>query len=224
MRKYSYTDAARNNREVTISVYYPAVQPSTPTSYGFTRDADPDPREAPYPLILSSTKVARSFAPILVRHGFTWVSVDKIDTYDSTNPEMLHQPLDILFALEQVASNPPQGFEGMIDAEHAGVTGYSFDGFNTLMLSGVRIDPQLYLELCTDPEKTKQTVTYWFEGSYNCGLAGQWDSFSADAGEELTASQDGLWQPVTDERIRAVMPMAFICSAKKGWQPKIDLL
>lgn len=219
VRIYTFTDTARNGREVAISIYYPAVPPDGSTGIGFFRDASLDPRDAPYPLILSSTKVANIFAHYLVSYGFIWVGIQKIDTYRSTNPEMLHQPLDILFALEQVASNPPQGFEGMIDAEHAGATGYSFDGFNTLMLSGTRIDPQLYLELCADPEQTKQSVTYWFEGWYNCGLAGQWDSFSADAGKELTSSQDGLWQPVTDERIRAVMPMAadgFYLFGEKG--------
>mgnify|MGYP001118387269 CR=1 FL=1 len=107
----------------------------------------------------------------------------------------------------------------MIDAENAGVTGYSFDGTNTLMLSGVRIDPQQYLELCADPEHTMNTVSYWFEDYYTCGLARQWDTFSAEAGQELTESQDGLWQPVTDERIRAVLPIAadgFFLFGEKG--------
>jgi len=208
MRTSRFVDDSRGDRQISITVWYPAVQPAGSTSSAPTRDADPDREGAPYPLILSSTKVAEIFAPYLVSHGFAWASVDKIDTYYSTNPEMLHQPLDILFALEQMASNPPQGLEGMIDAEHAGAIGYSFDGFNALMLGGARIDPQHYLALCADPEQTKQTAGYWFDGWYNCGLAGQWDAFSADAGEELTASQDGLWQPVTDERIRAVMPMA----------------
>src|SRR4030042_6811591 len=51
MRRFTFTDPARDDREVTISVWYPAVQPSGSTSVGFIRDADPDPREAPYPLI-----------------------------------------------------------------------------------------------------------------------------------------------------------------------------
>jgi predicted dienelactone hydrolase len=46
------------------------------------------------------------------------------------NPEMIDQPLDILFALNQMASNPPAGLAGMIDADHAGAIGYSFDGYN----------------------------------------------------------------------------------------------
>lgn len=208
IRTFSATDSSRPARPISITVWYPAkVEAGKASPYGVI-DAQPDPSGAPYPLLLSSTKLARIFAPILVSHGFTWASIDGIDTYDTTNPEMLHQPLDMLFALEQVASNPPQGLEGMIDAEHAGTIGYSFDGFNTLLLSGARIDPQHYLELCKDPEQTKNSIGYWFEGWYNCGLAGQWDTFVAEAEEQLTASEDGLWQPVTDPRIWAVMPLA----------------
>ncbi len=53
---------------------------------------------------------------------------------------MIDQPLDILFALDRVASGPPDGLEGMLDTEHAGVIGYSFDGYNALAMSGARID------------------------------------------------------------------------------------
>jgi predicted dienelactone hydrolase len=121
---------------------------------------------------------------------------------------MLHQPLDILFALQQLASSQPEGLQGMFDTEHAGAMGYSFDGYNALALSGARIDPQHYLGLCKDPLETKKTVGYWFEGSYNCWLAQKWDSFAAETGEKMTNSTDGLWQPITDPRIQAVMPLA----------------
>jgi len=124
-----------------------------------------------------------------------------------TNPEMIDQPLDILFALDQVASKPPQGLEGVFDADHAGALGYSFDGYNALALSGARFDPEYYQALCADPDKTKETVQYWFEGGYHCGAAREWEKFSAAAGEGITSSQDGLWQPMTDPRIKAVMPM-----------------
>jgi predicted dienelactone hydrolase len=39
-------------------------------------------------------------------------------------------------------------------------------------------------------------------------MAANWDAVAAAAGEGITSSEDGLWQPITDERIRAVMPMA----------------
>ena len=39
-----------------------------------------------------------------------------------------------------------------------------------------------------------------------------WDEFAAHAGEAITAGEGGLWQPMTDQRIRAVMPMTG-----EGW-------
>ena len=211
MRRFTFTDPARDDREVTISVWYPAVQPAGSTSIGFIRDADPDPREAPYPLILSSTKAAIDFAPYLVSHGFTWASVGKIESYPKMNEMMIDHPLDILFALNQVASNPPDGLEGMIDAEHAGATGYSFDGYNTLAMSGARIDPEYYLAQCPTPDATTASILSNLS-AFDCGPAGAWDEFTAHAGEAITRSEDGLWQPMTDKRIRAVIPMAA-----EGW-------
>jgi predicted dienelactone hydrolase len=174
-------------------------------------DRDPDRSGAPYPLILSSTKVASIFAPYLISHGFVWASVDRIDTYAQMNNEMIDQPLDILFALDQVASNPPEGLEGMIDADRAGTTGYSFDGYNALALSGARIDPAQYLAQCPNPDPTTEAILSSMS-AFGCGPAGAWDQFAAHAGEAITASEDGLWQPITDARIRAVMPMAG-----EGW-------
>jgi predicted dienelactone hydrolase len=184
---------------------------STGTKFQVGSNRDPDLSGAPYPLILSSTTVASIFAPYLISRGFTWASVDRIDTYDQMNEQMFEQPLDILFALGQVASSPPEGLEGMIDAEHAGAIGYSFDGYNALALSGARIDPEFYLAQCPNPDPTTEAVLSVLS-SYNCAPAREWDEFAAHAGEAITASEDGLWQPMTDERIRAVMPLAG-----EGW-------
>jgi predicted dienelactone hydrolase len=134
--------------------------------------------------------------------------VDGIDTYLTMYEQMFEQPLDILFALDQVASQPLEGLEGMIDAEHTGATGYSFDGYNTLAMSGARINPQWYLEQCEDPVTSKENKM----SSFSCGPAGEWGEFSDMAGEAITTSEDGLWQPLTDVRIKAVIPLAG-----EGW-------
>jgi predicted dienelactone hydrolase len=207
LRRITVTDPARSDREVTITVWYPAVR----TADMPERDADPDFSAAPYPLILSSGDVAGVFARYLVSHGFTWASVDKIHTYPKMNEQMIDQPLDILFALTQVSANPPDGLAGMIDAEHTGVIGYSFDGYNTLALSGARIDPAYYLAQCPQPDALTGLILSNLS-AFDCGPAGAWDAFTAHAGEAITGSEDGLWQPLTDARIRAVMPMAG-----EGW-------
>jgi len=184
------------------------MQPGDP---GFVADAPPDPSGGPYPVILSSSKVATIFAPYVVSHGFAWVSVDGLDSYPKMSLEMIDQPLDILFALDNIASSPPESLEGLIDAEHAGAIGYSFDGYNALAMSGARIDPEYYLAQCPTPDDTTEAILSWLS-AFDCAPAGEWDDFAAHAGEAITASQDGLWQPMTDERIRAVMPMAA-----EGW-------
>ena len=214
-RKASFEDASRGNRRVSVTLWYPALLPEGATGTGVKLMAglnrNPDPGGAPYPLIVSSTTMARMLAPYLVSHGFTWASVDGIDTYANMSEETIDQPLDILFALDQAAANPPEGLRAMIDAEHAGAIGYSFDGYNTLAMSGARIDPEHYLAQCPNPDDTTEAILSHMS-AFDCGPARAWDDFSAQAGEAITASKDGLWQPMTDARIRAVMPMAG-----EGW-------
>jgi predicted dienelactone hydrolase len=207
-REFSSHDESRNGRGGGVRVWYPAVDPEDASQRRVLPLADPDRSGAPYPLILSSAKVGSILAPHLVTHGFAWAGVTRIDTYAEMNEQMIDQPLDILFALDLVASHPPEGLEGMIDAERAGAIGYSFDGYNALALSGARIDPAFYLALCADPD----TVDKVSLSAFSCAPARAWDEFAAHAGEAITASGDGLWQPMTDERIRAVMPMAG-----EGW-------
>ena len=56
-----FEDASRNNRKVSLTIWYPAIQNSesdpVPSS-----DASPDMSAAPYPVIMSSSKVGFIFA------------------------------------------------------------------------------------------------------------------------------------------------------------------
>jgi predicted dienelactone hydrolase len=124
------------------------------------------------------------------------------DTWDLQTTDL---PLDFLFTLDQIASNPPIGLEGVIDATHTGVTGYSFGGQNALALSGARIDPVYYLSYCEQMPTMQPPIEAWYI-KIACDLSKKWDEFTVYVGDEITTSDDGLWQPMTDERIRAVMP------------------
>ena len=177
--------------------------PQDPTSAGPSSDAVADPTGAPYPLILSSSKVGFTFGPRLASHGFVVVGINGLDYYIPWDHNLIDQPLDILFALDQVATNPLEGLGGMMDAQHAGAMGYSFDGYNALALSGARVDPEFYLAECARTPLRH----HWIQFGY-CSMSSAWDQFATHAGEAITTSDDGLWQPMTDERIRAVMPMA----------------
>jgi predicted dienelactone hydrolase len=211
LRKFTFVDSARNDRRVSLSFWYPAKRPFGTKSGEVIRDAKPNLREAPYPLILSSTKVADVLAPYLVSHGFTWASVDGIDSYMAFYKGAIDQPLDILFALDQMGDNPPEGLEDLIDTDNAGTIGYSFDGFNSLAMSGARVDPDYYLSQCPAPDATTEAILGGLS-AFSCTPAGKWDEFTSQVGESITGSEDGLWQPLTDPRIRAVMPMAG-----EGW-------
>ena len=204
---YSLIDTSRDNREIGLMVWYPAKLPENAAPSDYNIDAEPDLSGAPYPLILSSAKVGSIFGPHLASRGFVVVGVKGLDSYAPWNENLFNQPLDILFALDQVASKPLDGLEGMIDAEHAGVMGYSFDGYNALAMSGARVDPEFYLSQCANVSDIQPALSESDIRIY-CDPANHWDEFSDHAGTALTASSDGLWQAMTDERIRAVMPMA----------------
>jgi len=212
VREFSAVDESRAGRKVGVRLWYPAVWPEDETSKRTLPLAEPDRSGAPYPLIVSSAKVGAIFAPYLVTHGFAWAGVTRIDTYREFNAEMIEQPLDILFALDQAAANPPEELQGMIDAEHAGATGYSFDGTNALILSGARIDAEHYLAQCAVADATAEAILSTFPSRYQCPAAGEWLESAAPAHEAIAGSEDGLWQPMTDARIRAAMPLAA-----EGW-------
>ena len=127
--------------------------------------------------------------------------------YDAWDFWLIDYPLDIIFALNQVAITPLEGLEGLLDANNAGVMGYSFDGYDALALSGARVDPDYYLDRCASASTINPAPPdWWFH--YICDLSEKWAKFAEHAGEEITSSSDDLWQPMTDKRIKAVMPMA----------------
>jgi predicted dienelactone hydrolase len=209
-RTYSFVDSSRDDRQVVITVWYPAIKPE-----GFTgvilEDTEPNTASAPYPVVLSSTKSAGYFARHLVTHGFTVVSVNRLDSYAEFDNTMIDMPLDFLFALNKAGSSSFEGLEGILDAEQAGMMGYSFGGYNSLAMSGARIDPEHYLSQCADPTSIDPAIYPDFI-NYQCALVDKWDEFETHAGVALSDSDDGLWQPMTDIRIRAVIPLA-----PEGW-------
>lgn len=201
-------DSNRGNRPVNITIWYPAAKPKKIEGNMPKENAEPDKGNIPWPLLLSSTKMAKIFAPLVVPYGFAWASIDNIDYWMSYNEQIIHQPMDILFALDQIATNPPESLSGLINTDMAGTLGYSFDGFNSLALSGARIDPAYYLAQCANPSQIASELQPGVKYGGYCALADRWDWFASVAGAKITETSDGLWQPVTDPRIRAVMPMA----------------
>lgn len=189
------SDENRDGRSVTISIYYPS------------KDGEPDLRGAPFPLIINDGKMLAVFGEHLASHGFVVAGINGIDYSDPWDDYLVNQPLDYLFALNLLADSPPESLEGFIDTDHVGVWGYSFGGNNSMFLSGARVDPEYYFNICGNTEETN-ILTQPYEIKKLCSLYENWDQFANVAGPSITNSEDGLWQAVTDERILAVMPMS----------------
>jgi predicted dienelactone hydrolase len=123
------------------------------------------------------------------------------------NSAVIDAPLDFLFALDVLTSNPPEGLEGILDTDRVGVAGYSSDGFFSLALGGARINPEYYFSQCAQTPNMDPPLSP-FLTEYFCNLSERWDEFSSQVGAGISTVSDGLWQPTTDDRILAVMPMA----------------
>ncbi len=206
-RNFTYIDASRGDRKVKFTIWYPAVVQQGSSLSDESTDAVADLSGAPYPLILSSAESGLTFAQHLVSYGFVYIGINGMASPEVYDNKLIDYPLDIIFALEQVSSNQIEGLEGMIDAEHAGTMGYSYDGATSLILSGVRIDPDYYINWCKEVDSRQPPLEQWYI-DIHCTISENWSEFSANAGAGITESTDGLWQQVTDPRIKAVMPMA----------------
>ncbi|NJD58361.1 MAG: hypothetical protein FIA98_03055, partial [Anaerolineae bacterium] len=210
-REIKLVDQARGGREVTVTIWYPALEEKDADGRTIRHNAKADMSGAPYPLILTGPNSGdKLFIAHLASYGFVTAIIRFPDMDYGSNWDfgVIDHPLDMLFALDQIATNQPEGLVGVIDTDHTGVTGYSWDGFFSLVLSGVRIDPVYYLAHCANPPLIEPAMGTDRYLAMTCSLADNWDEFTQHVGEEITASSDGLWQPVTDERIRAVLPMA----------------
>jgi predicted dienelactone hydrolase len=205
-RTYQFIDESRGGRAVDITVWYPAIKPE---GYAGTiaSEAEPDLSGAPYPLIINSTKNGNVFAAHLVSHGFVVAGVNTQDSSDRWDLWLVDFPLDQLFMLEQIAAQPLKHLEGVVDAENAGAMGYSFDAYDALAMSGARVDPQFYQEQCASASSMTPVPPEWWI-HYICDIGERWDELAGRAGMAITTSEDGLWQPMTNPRLKAILSMA----------------
>jgi predicted dienelactone hydrolase len=204
-----FRDAARNNKVVAIALYYPAVAAESAGDGKVIQNAAPDVSGAPYPVVLAAGKEATYFGVHLASYGVVFAGLEPQDNSPSWWLWLIDYPRDVIFALDQMAAGQLDGFAGILDPEHAGVLGYSFDSNPPLQMSGARMDPAFYLAQCAATASGQSTLwASWVAAWGICARADKWDEFAAVAGASITRSGDGLWQPLADPRVRAVMPMA----------------
>jgi predicted dienelactone hydrolase len=209
-RVYTFVDDSRNGRKIEIQIYYPALKEANDVGETITNNATPDMSGAPYPLILTGTNSGNYlFKSHLASYGFVMVIVHSqgFSYVAPWNNSVIDAPLDFLFVLERLTSHPPEGLDDVLDTNRVGVAGYSSDGLFSLALGGARINPEYYFSQCAqaptlDPPLSPFLIDYF------CRLSERWDEFTAQVGAEISTVSEGLWQPTTDDRILAVMPMA----------------
>lgn len=134
------------------------------------------------------------------------VEVMSPDEYANWDLGLISHPRDLLFALGQLADRPPDGLEGVIETDYVGVAGFSAEGYDALAVSGARIDSDFYLAQCADAEPGDPAPEAWWI-DHICNISGEWEDLVNLAGPSINNSTDELWQPLTDPRIQAVMPM-----------------
>lgn len=224
LRTYLFRDPARNNKVVAIAIYYPALPSGGAAPGQFSRDAAPDLSGAPYPVLLAAAKEAEYFGIHLASYGLAFAGLDPQDNTPEFGPWLLNYPRDVIFALNQIAAGQLERLSGLLDPDHAGVFGYSFDSYSTLQMSGARIDPTYWQAGCATDAAVEGVLSVgWINAWGMCKPWVKWDEFLALAGESITRSDDDLWQPLAappcedravppcedraDPRVRAVMPM-----------------
>jgi len=207
-KEISLVDDSRNGRELSLTIWYPALKETDAEGKYISLDALPDMSNAPYPLVITGNNTGDYLLKShLASYGFVTAIVRSSGLAETWDFGVIDIPLDVLFILDNISTNSPNGLEAVIDTNHVGVTGYSGEGLVALALSGARIDPEYYLSYCDQAQNINPALSDGYL-KIVCSLSQNWDEFMIHVGDINLVSEDGLWQPVSDERILAVMPMA----------------
>jgi len=208
-----FVDTSRDDREVAIELWYPALVPEgrnvdvsvLQRAYMGLQHALPDTSDAPYPVIFyshgygGSRNDLQQFTEPLASHGFVVVGVDHQDNRHSHSA--VDRPLDILFALDQLAAITDGDLAGVMDTDVVGVMGYSDGAYTVLTVNGAQIDPVSAQELTANPvipDDVTDPRNWWRDWDWNELVA-----YRAQFSPPLEEGE--MWPPFTDERIRAVL-------------------
>ena len=96
--------------------------------------------------------------------------------------DMVDFPRDLLFALDQLAAEPPEGLQGIIDTDNVGVAGYSGEG-DTAFRGHWRAPRPRFLSLTMRSGSgfVPDYLPFWSD--YACHLTEDWEAFASAAGD-----------------------------------------
>lgn len=178
-------------------------------------DAEPDFVNAPYPLVIFSygTPGIRFQSLYYVEHlasyGFVVMATEHPG---STVVDMLtgqmseetivaslgYRPAEILAQIDYAEglTNGDGVFAGLIDTDNIGVAGHSFGGYTALSVGGAQLNSESIAVSCDDDNPS------------NNRLCTDEALSSLAAARGIDNRPETLWDMTTDERIKAIVPLA----------------
>lgn len=198
------------------------------------RDAAPDLADAPYPLVIYTHEFAgnRGEATYLTEHlasrGFVVFAVDHTGSTSMT----LRRNLAVYGLYESFAerlqdisseidyatalTSPGGALEALIDADRVALIGRGFEAFGALVPGGAQINPEAQAAWCadlmarqTEAVQNDRLDPYAWDlllTGTTCNHAAEgWSVLAAQVG--LAEQPQGLWQPLGDLRVDAVISL-----------------
>lgn len=201
---YDLSDGQTSMYEIPAS---PITDMSIVTIKGHAiRDADPDMAQGPYPLVVFSEALAgwRHWHAYLLEHlasqGFVVVASDAREVFESFWTGAATRPLDTISIIHyaDVLTAADGALAGLIDIEQIAVTGHSSGGWAALLGGGAQFD---FSWCAVNPDFLAEHFIN------NC------DRFVPHQEEVagmlgLDTAPTGLWPPVYDSRVDAVIAFA----------------
>ena len=229
-----FTTSRGNEQALTVRAWYPAVraaaEPETitytaPNKFGeeitpgeeitsvgqALPDAQPEPTDEPYPLVVFSHGYALS--PIvystLVEHyasqGYVVLAPEHNESFDGSLTgfweELIDRPVDIHRTIDLAEQLTESGgpLAGSIDTDDVAVVGHSYGGYTALASAGARFDFAAYKTRCA-------ALTADDPLNFFCAPIPNESDMAMRAGLDEVPS--GLWPSFGDPRVKAAISLA----------------
>jgi predicted dienelactone hydrolase len=213
------------NYALYATLWYPALNPDDAAeTYTYNlnglvtegqaiSDALPDTANAPYPLIIYSHGLfgARLESTHYLEHlaswGFVVMAADHVGStfFDTTSAQDVvrsfgYRPQDVTRLIDYAETiNSKGSFAGLVNMNAVGVTGFSFGGYTTLLAGGALLDSRAVAATCESLSSAENALCDAANLQLLAEIVG------------LGNVPDTLWQPIADDRITAVLPLAPCC-------------